>query len=274
MLWSTGLQRVSASKVTAEAGNVTLTITGGEMGNVYGGGWSQKGGTSIVGDVNLSISGGTVANVFGGGSTSTSGGSTYAEDVTITVSGGAITGAIYARGQGTDDHVTGTATVKFTGAEDLGCEVYGYSYVGSTANDATLTFNGYTGTFSGKVGGFSSIAFNDGAAATIANTADVSNGAWEFDLSARDAELADTSLLTWSNADFAGDTVKVSFADATQAQAGWSIADAAFTGATFDLWIGGSEIASVAYDTAIADGDWAGWKFTSVGGTLKFANLA
>ena len=46
------------------------------------------------------------------------------------------------------------------------------------------------------------------------------------------------------------------------------------SGATFDLWIGGSEIASVAYDTAISGGDWDGWKFTSVDGTLKFANLA
>ena len=69
--------------------------------------------------------------------------------------------------------------------------------------------------------------------------------------------------------------MKVSFADAAQAEAGWSIATAAFAATTtFDLWIGGSEIASVAYDTAIADGDWAGWKFTSVDGTLKFKKLA
>ena len=64
------------------------------------------------------------------------------------------------------------------------------------------------------------------------------------------------------------------FADDAQAAAGWSIATADFTGATFDLCIGGTEIATVAYDTAIADGDWAGWKFTDENGTLKFKQLA
>ena len=33
--------------------------------------------------------------------------------------------------------------------------------------------------------------------------------------------------------------------------------------ATFALYVGGSEITSVAYDTAISGGDWDGWKFTS-----------
>ena len=224
----------------------------------------------------INITGGTITNVFGGGSTSSSGGATYADDVTITVSGGNITGDIYARGQLATDHVTGAASVIFTGATDFGCGVYGYTYVGSTDNDATLSFNGYTGTFSGKVGGFSSVAFNDGSAATFGATADISTGNWEFDLSARDAALSDTSLLTWSSADFAGDTVKVTFADATQAAAGWSIADAAFDATTsFDLYIGGDKIAEgIAYDTAIGTGDWTGWKFTSVDGTLKFAQLA
>ena len=105
--------------------------------------------------------------------------------------------------------------------------------------------------------------------------ADVSNTAWTFDLSGRDEALAGTSLLTWSEADFASNTVKVNFADATQAAAGWSIADAAFTGATFDLWINGSEIATgISYDTAISGGDWDGWKFTDDNGTLKFKQLA
>ena len=266
---------IMASGVEAAVSDVNLTISGGEMGNVYGGGWAQKGGKSIVGDVTISINGGTVANVFGGGSTSTSGGTTVAGNVTITVSGGNIKGDIFARGQLATDHVTGAANVVFTGDTNFNCDVYGYSYVGSETNDATLTFNGYTGTFAGKVGGFSTIAFNDDSAMTLTTAAaDVSNRAWEFDLTDRNAELAETSLLTWSGADFAGDTVKVAFADATQAAAGWSIADAAFTGATFDLWINGSEITSVAYDTAIADGDWAGWKFTDENGTLKFKQLA
>ena len=108
-------------------------------------------------------------------------------------------------------------------------------------------------------------------------TADISNGKWEFDLTARADALAATSLLTWTaESAFSGDTVKVTFADATQAAAGWSIATAAFTGATFDLYIGGDKIAEgVAYDTAIGGtGDWANWKFTDDNGTLKFKQLA
>ena len=271
-----------ASNVTAEADDVSITIDGGSFGNVYGGGWAQKGGNSVVGDVSIGISGGTIANVFGGGTHSVDGakGTTVAGSVNITVAGGNITGAIYARGQSATDTVAvkegETVTVTFTGDQNFGCGVYGYSYVGGEdPSAAVLNFTAYAGMFSGKLGGFGSIVFDDDTAMTLTTAAaDVSNGKWEFDFTDRDATLSDTSFLTWSGANFAGDTVKVTFADATQAAAGWSIADAAFTGATFDLWIGGSEITSVAYDTAIADGDWAGWKFTSVDGTLKFANIA
>ena len=70
--------------------------------------------------------------------------------------------------------------------------------------------------------------------------------------------------------------MKVTFADAAQAAAGWNIADAAFTGATFDLWIGGDKIAeNIAYDTAVGgETAWANWKFTDDNGTLKFKQLA
>ncbi|MBO7088997.1 MAG: hypothetical protein J6W70_03755, partial [Lentisphaeria bacterium] len=133
-----------------------------------------------------------------------------------------------------------------------------------------------TGTFTGAIGGFTTVTLDDDTTMTLSTAADdVSNGAWVFDFTDRDAELAGTSFLTWSGADFAGDTVKVNFTDADQAAAGWSIATAAFDATTtFTLAIGGTDITSVAYDTAIADGDWAGWKFTSVEGTLKFAQLA
>ena len=264
--------------VWAQVGNVDLTISGGTFGNVYGGGWAQKGARSEVGDVSITVTGGTIANVFGGGTHSKSGGTTETGSVNITVAGGNITNAIYAKGQADGDSVAveegETVTVTFTGANDYVCDVFGYSYVGGAGNSDALNFADYTGEFSGQIGGFDGITLDGATAMTLTTAAaDVANGKWEFDLSDRDEALAGTSLLTWSTADFAGDTVKVAFADAAQAAAGWSIADAAFTGATFDLYIGGSEITSVAYDTAIADGDWAGWKFTSVGGTLKFAKI-
>ena len=90
---------VMASGVAARTGDVTLTVTGGSMGNVFGGGWAQMNGASTVGDVYLTIAGDAqVANVFGGGGHSTSGGTTAAGNVTVTVSGGSVTGAVYARG--------------------------------------------------------------------------------------------------------------------------------------------------------------------------------
>ena len=274
---------IMASGVEAQVlGEVNLTVSGGTMGNVYGGGWAQKGGASIVGKVNISIAGGTITNVFGGGTTSTSGGTTTAGAVTITVSGGNITGSIYARGQGQYDS-TGAAGVIFSGANDFTCGVYGYSRVPENAGDgeetgAALSFTGYTGTFGGKIGGFDGITFDGATAMELTTaTADVSNGAWEFDLTDRANTLAGTSLLTWSGANFENDTIKVSFADDTQAQGGWNIATVAeaFSGTTFDLEIGGSEIATgLNYSQQISDGDYQGWGFELESGVLKFKNLA
>ena len=266
---------IGTDGVYAKVGDVDMTISGGTFGNVYGGGWAQKNAKSEVGDVSITISGGTIANVFGGGSTSTSGGSTVAGDVTITVSGGSITGDIYARGQGTTDSVE-SAAVTFTGSTAYSCGVWGYSYVGDEdPSAATLSFTSYTGTFSGKVGGFATVTFDGDSTATFGAAAEINNAAWKFDLANRWDAKSEVSMLTWSNADFSGDKVTVNFADADQAKAGWNIADADFTGATFDLYIGGAEAAAnIAYDTAIEGGDWDGWKFTSVDGTLKFAKLA
>ncbi|MBQ6352449.1 MAG: hypothetical protein IJJ28_04195 [Lentisphaeria bacterium] len=271
---------IMASGVEAKVlGDVNLTVSGGAMGNVYGGGWAQKpGGKSIVGDVNLTISGGTIANVFGGGSHSTSGGTTSADNVTITVSGGDISGAIYARGQLATDTVTGDAAVTFTGAADFSCDVYGYSYVGAVeASDATLTFAGYTGKFAGEIGGFDSIEFNDGTAMTLATlAADVANSAWKFDVAARDAALADTAMLTWSDADFTGDTIALNLKTGQSAE--WTLVDAAATTTyhKFDVLVDGVSILSetLDLDKAIEGGAYDGWGFTLEDSALKFKNLA
>ena len=270
---------IMTSGVEAQVvGDVNLTISDGTMGNVCGGGWAQKAGAkSIVGDVNINISGGTTGSVYGGGIHSISGGTTEAGDVTITVSGGNITGAIYARGQ-FDGDTTGAANVIFSGAMDFDCDVFGYSYVGGTDSNAALNFSGYFGAFSGNIGGFNGISLDGDTAMTITTAADdVSNGAWEFDLSDRADALAGMPLLTWSTADFENDTIRVKFANDAQAQAGWNIAAVAeaFSGTIFDVEIGGAEIASdLAYNRQIGAGDYAGWGFELESGELKFKNLA
>jgi hypothetical protein len=270
---------VMASGVGAAAGNVTIDVTGGSFGNIFGGGWAQKGGVSTVGDVDITISGNAtvITNIFGGGSHSTSGGTTNVENVTITVAGGNITGAIYAKGQADGDNVNGAANVIFTGATNFECDVFGYSYVGGEASDATLSYSGYTGAFSGAIGGFAGITLDGATAMTLAtDAADVSNGKWEFDLTARGTELAGTSLLNWSGANFENDTIAVSFADETQAKAGWNIATVAeaFSGTTFALMVGETEITGLAYNQQIASGDYAGWGFDLESGVLKFKQLA
>ncbi|MBP5530466.1 MAG: hypothetical protein J6Y54_00345, partial [Lentisphaeria bacterium] len=138
------------------------------------------------------------------------------------------------------------------------------------------SFSDYTGTFSGTVGGFAGITLDGATTMTLTAKADINNAAWTFNLADRVDWLNNTSLLTWTDeAGFTGDKVVVNFADEAQAKAGWSIAAANFTGATFDLCIDGTTaVADIAYDTAISGGDWDGWKFTSVDGTLKFAKLA
>jgi len=271
-----------ASGVKAEVGDINLTVSGGTMGNVYGGGWSQKDGVSVVGDVNLSITGGTVANVFGGGTHSTSGGATEAGNVTITVSGGTISGNIYARGQLADDTVKG-AEVIFTGGKNFSCGVYGYSYVGGDDSDATLSFSGYTGTFSGKVGGFKNITFagNDEAKFT-AQADDIINTAWIFDTTERYNALAKTAVLDWNAADFAGDTIELKLdSDSTM---GWTLvsgADAAAYGtAEFLVSVDGGTAVSLTFDAdtgrtdAIADGTFKNFGFAVEDSVLKFTKLA
>jgi hypothetical protein len=271
--------------VYAMVGDVNISISGGTMGNVYGGGWAQRNAFSRVGDVNISISGGTIENVFGGGSTSTSGGTTQAGDVTITVSGGTINGDIFARGQSLND-VVNSAEVIFTGANDFACGVFGYSYVETkTASDATLAFSDYTGTFSGNVGGFTDITVGRNSWMTLDTDADgVSNDAWIFDFNERDLGLDGQAALTWSTADFTKDTVTLRIAS-TRSE-GWTLvsgADASKYNTAADKFlveIDGAEAVALTFDDAtgktgtIADGAYQGWGFAVNEGVLKFTKLA
>ena len=278
---------VFASGVWAQAGDVNISITGGTFGNVYGGGWAQKGGNSIVGNVSnsivgnvsISISGGTIANVFGGGSHSISGGTTVAGDVTITVSGGTITGDIYARGQLNGD-ATGTASVIFTGSKAFGCGVYGYTYVGGASGGATLSYTDYTGTFSGKIAGFDSITLDGATTATFdAVFDDVNNAAWTFDATERDAKLAGTAFLNWSNADFTGDTITLNLGSGDAVA--WNLISTDVGTAVynkFDVQIDGQSILSETIDIedviAGTGTVYDGWGFTDDNGMLKFKQLA
>ena len=278
---------IGTAGVYAMVGDVNISITGGTMTNVYGGGWAQKGAFSRVGDVYITITGGTIANVFGGGCHSTSGGTTQADDVTITVKGGTISNAIYARGQQATD-VVNSAEVIFTGANDFACGVYGYSYVAETTNpsDATLSFSDYTGTFSGKLGGFADVTVGGNSWMTLSTAAadDVANGAWTFDFNKRDLGLDGQAALTWSTADFTED--KITLRIATTRSEGWTLVSGADASkyntaeGKFLVEIDGSEAGALTFDSAtgktgtIATGDYAGWGFAVEDSVLKFKKLA
>jgi len=272
---------IFASGVKATAEDVTISISGGRFGNVFGGGWAQKGGTSVVDDVEISISGGTIANIFGGGAHSDSQGSegstTVVDDVTILVTGGNITGNIFAMGQSDGDAVVGDeVSVIFTGDKSFGCNVWGYSYLRGPASDATLSYTDYTGTFSGEIGGFDGITLDGATAMTLSTAADdVSNASWKFDAAERDATLAGTAFLNWTAADFTGDVITLNLAEGNATA--WSLVGAAANTAygTFDVQLDGVDIATdLALDDQIASGDYAGWGFTVEESVLKFKNLA
>jgi len=280
---------IFASGVNAEVtGDVAITVGDGvnadgtvrpgdgSMGNIFGGGWAQKGGTSTVGNVNITIASGTVTNIFGGGAHSTaSAGTTVVGNVEITVAGGDVTGAIYAKGQASGDNVTGTATVNFTGKNNFVCDVYGYSYVGGVGNSDALNFSDYTGEFSGAIGGFDAIKFNASTAMTLAAAADdVTNTSWKFDVSERFEEQAGTAMLTWSGADFTGDTIALNVAAGSTAE--WTLIDAGETTGydQFELLVDGDSQGTLVLDQQLAAGDYAGWGFTLEESVLKFKNLA
>ena len=126
------------------------------------------------------------------------------------------------------------------------------------------------------IGGFDGIVFTGDTAAALSG-ATIDNGDWFSDLTNRADALAGTSLLTWDEGSFENDSIKVSFADDTQAQGGWNIVTdvGTFSGTTFCVEIGGTEIASgLNYSQQIASGDYAGWGFELESGVLKFKQLA
>ena len=268
---------VYADKVAASVDKVDITVTGGTMGNVYGGGWAQNGGASTVtGEVSITIDGDAeVANVFGGGSCSGSSyGTTSVNSVSITVAGGDVANNIFAGGQNENNTVVGNVKVTFTGSNDYSCNVFGYGVQASATvgGDKALTFSGYTGTLSGDIGGFTSIEFAGDTAATLSGAA-IDNGNWEFNFTGRTLD-GDTAAANFNGGTFAGDTLTL-LLDATEAPVDWNIAsglaDTAI-GFAYDVSVGGFEQEFV--DGRIASGDYAGWGFAIEDSTLKFKQLA
>ena len=119
-------------------GNTSVTMTGGTVRAIYGGGnWLEGDSRAMVsGETMLDISGGMVAgDVYGGGNNSNA----SAGGTNIKITGGEIAGSVY--GGGMQGKVTGTVSVTIGGNAVIG-----------TAGDASTGFvdaEGYTGTVAG-----------------------------------------------------------------------------------------------------------------------------
>ena len=250
------------------------------MGNIYGGGWAQNGGTSTVtGEVSITVAGDAeVANVFGGGSYSTSGdqGATSVGSVNIRVAGGNIANNIFAGGQNASSTVAGDVAVTFTGSNNYACNVYGYSVQMSAtiSGDKTLAFADYTGNLSGNVGGFDKILVTGDTTANLGGTID--NGDWEFDFTDRTL-AADTFALTLgqgisTESDL---TLTLRLADDIPAT-DWSLAagvgDIASALSGYDVYVGDTRLEFAG--GRVVSGDYAGWGFDLNEGELKFKHLA
>ena len=91
---------------------VDITVTAGNHGRIYAGGWAEKGAVSSVGTSTVIISGGTVDYLYGGGANAD--GTTTVGTTTITIENDAVVNTIFMSGR------------------------YGYSWV----DNVSLTFDG------------------------------------------------------------------------------------------------------------------------------------
>ena len=92
---------------------VTIIITGGQLGGIYGTGYGYGG--SIKGDVNIFVSGGKIADIYGGGNGSVYPNEDENGDVNIEITGG-IFGNIYGGGKYYTSRVSGNINIKISSA--------------------------------------------------------------------------------------------------------------------------------------------------------------
>ncbi len=116
------------NKISLSSTNVTMTAGNFTDARLFGGIYSGQG--TSVGSANVTVSGGSIGKVYGGGATwkdeTTYGDSNYTVDANVLITGSAVVDQVFAGGRG-HSQVTGTATVTVTGLEAAGrvSEIYG-----------------------------------------------------------------------------------------------------------------------------------------------------
>ena len=275
-----------ADKAIAYAPSLNATVTEGTIGGtLYGGGFAQRGGAANAGAVTIDVSGGTIGSIVGGGShvNNENTGTTTVDSVAITVSGGTI-GKLYAGGLYNEgktgyygaDTVTGDAVVTLTGSTaKIGKAAGSWNGFDTVEGDRKLVLDDFTGTC-GTICDFDIVTFGSANTANVLTGTTVYNvGCWSFDVRGRTA--ADTafvdlrsSTLTMSEST----TLDLRLASAAE----WSLAQvngSPFAGIDCRVFLGDATTATtVKFGAAIASGTFAGYGFTVDDGMLKFGVLS
>ncbi len=125
----------SGNAGTNDPGSTNVTITGGTIiNNVYGGGEEGTvGTTNVKGNTNVNFSGGTVQNVFGAGKGSSSSTALVSGQTRATVSGGTVNESVYGGGENGDVVKSGElASIVTVSGGNIVGDVFGGGRMGKT----------------------------------------------------------------------------------------------------------------------------------------------
>jgi len=95
----------------ASVAKVNITVTAGNHGRIYAGGWAEKGAVSSVGTSTVIISGGTVDYLYGGGANAD--GTTTVGTTTITIENSALVNTVFMSGRYGYSSVSDTVTLNY-----------------------------------------------------------------------------------------------------------------------------------------------------------------
>ena len=123
------------------AESVTINVTGGEYGTIFGGGWAQTGAESYVNEANITVSGGSVDTIYAGGdNAATHSGNAHARsrvgeaDITVKESGSV--GTIYLSSKYITSAMPGSVTLTISGGSVN--QVIGSAYGVDTTEQTTV----------------------------------------------------------------------------------------------------------------------------------------
>ncbi|MDD3885270.1 MAG: hypothetical protein PHI35_00180 [Victivallaceae bacterium] len=207
---------VSVAGVAGTDGTLTVVnaegaFNAGAINYIYGGAWAQNGATATVENVTLNLTGGDYGFVYGGGIALGSNSHSTVKNVTLSISGDTKLNGVFAGGMNSNLEKTisdgGNATVTLSGNAVV------TKFVNGEGANCSLVLDNFSGSVGG-VSGFESVTIK-GATALSDDFQMLGDAVstWRFDLT---AAATGTPLMQWaanSYNEFAGDTIYVDFDD-------------------------------------------------------------